>query len=198
MNTEKMNPELKLATFDFDETPVRVLERDGEPWFVAADVCRVLDLGNTTEALRPLDEADLSNTEVRSESANGVEQSRAMNIINESGLYQLVFASRKPEAKAFKRWVTKEVLPAIRKTGRYALPAAVTRSEECEIDAVLGELRALLGCVICGAVPPAVASAASAVAKQYIQAWDVKLRLQSGGGLWRTLSGSGCMRGGRW
>ena len=92
---------------------VRAMLRDGEPWFVAADVCAALDL--TTEQTRRLDddEKGLHSTQTPS----GVQQ---MIIINESGLYSLILGSRKPEAKPFKRWVTSEVLPAIRKTGGYA------------------------------------------------------------------------------
>jgi prophage antirepressor-like protein len=104
-----------LTTFDFNETPVRVVERDGEPWFVAADVCRVLEHTNPTMAVQSLDEDDLSNIEV----IDSLGRKQTANTVNESGLYQLVFSSRKPEARTFKRWVTKEVLPAIRKTGRY-------------------------------------------------------------------------------
>ena len=92
---------------------VRAMLRDGEPWFVAADVCAALDL--TTEQTRRLDddEKGLHSTQT----PGGAQQ---MTIINESGLYSLIMGSRKPEAKKFKKWVTSEVLPAIRKTGGYA------------------------------------------------------------------------------
>ena len=133
-----------LSTYLFNDAPIRSLLRDGEPWFVAPDVCRVLGLGNVTESLRPLDEADLSTVEVRSENdGGGVVQNRTVNIVNESGLYQLIFTSRKPEAKAFKRWVTREVLPAIRKTGRYAAPGA---GEEYRIQMaqLLGQMSSVL------------------------------------------------------
>ncbi len=99
---------------------VRVIMKDGDPWFVAKDVCECLDIQNPTMSLRSLDsdeKADLSIIEI---SSNGTEQARNVNIISESGLYSLVLRSRKPEAKVFKRWVTHEVLPSIRKTGGYS------------------------------------------------------------------------------
>lgn len=93
---------------------VRVVERNGEPWFVAVDVCRALGLDNTGKAVSRLDDDELTRIEFQSGG-----QMREAYAVNESGLYALVLGSRKPEAKAFKRWVTHEVLPAIRRTGRY-------------------------------------------------------------------------------
>ena len=91
---------------------VRVVGRDGEPWFVAADVCNVLDLSNPTIAVSRLDEDERAKF-------NLGRQGDA-TIVNEPGLYALVLGSRKPEAKAFKRWITHEVIPIIRKTGAYS------------------------------------------------------------------------------
>lgn len=93
---------------------VRVVERNGEPWFVAVDVCRVLGLDDTGRAVSRLDDDELTRIKIGSGG-----QMREAYAVNESGLYALVLGSRKPEAKAFKRWVTHEVLPAIRRTGRY-------------------------------------------------------------------------------
>ena len=90
---------------------IRALKRDGEVWFVAADVCKALDIGNPSQAIKRLDE-DERYTLISNEG-------RQMNIVSESGLYSLVLSSRKKEAKTFKRWVTHEVLPSIRKTGGY-------------------------------------------------------------------------------
>lgn len=90
---------------------VRAVTLEGEPWFVAADVCRALGLGNSTVAAARLDEDERSKF-------NLGRQGEA-TIINEPGLYALVLSSRKPEAKAFKRWITHEVIPEIRKTGGY-------------------------------------------------------------------------------
>ena len=99
--------------------PVRITDRDGNPWFVAADVCRILGIGNTTMALRALDEDErmtLRNFEGHSGSRGGAQ---FVSIVSESGLYSLVLRSSKPEAKAFKRWITGTVLPSIRKHGGY-------------------------------------------------------------------------------
>ena len=95
---------------------VRALAVDGEPWFVAKDVCNALGLGNTTEALRPLDEDEKGNISNSELAQNG---GRSPLIVSEAGFYKLVMRSRKPEAKAFQRWVTHEVLPAVRRDGAY-------------------------------------------------------------------------------
>lgn len=92
---------------------VRTVIREGQPWFVSVDVCNVLDLSNPTIAVSRLDEDERAKF-------NLGRQGDA-TIVNEPGLYTLVLGSRKPEAKAFKRWITHEVIPAIRKTGAYGL-----------------------------------------------------------------------------
>ena len=101
---------------------MRTIYRDGEPWFVAADVCRALELGTTAKALERLDEDERGMSLIHT---LGGEQ--AMSIVNEPGLYSLVLGSRKPEAKVFKRWITHEVIPDIRKHGMYATPATVDK-----------------------------------------------------------------------
>ncbi|MEU8199554.1 phage antirepressor [Microbispora amethystogenes] len=115
-----------LELFRFPETgqQVRAFEIDGSPWFVAADVCAVLGIGNPSQAVSYLDEDERTTTLITSEGG----QQRTVNIINEPGLYSLILRSRKPEAKAFKRWITHEVLPEIRKTGSYA-GREITRKE---------------------------------------------------------------------
>ena len=95
---------------------VRALNLEGDPWFVAKDVCDALGLSNTTEALRNLDEDEKSNISNSEVAQSG---GRSPLIVSEAGFYRLVLRSRKPEAKAFQRWVTHEVLPAIRRTGGY-------------------------------------------------------------------------------
>ena len=94
---------------------VRAVTLEGEPWFVAADVCRVLGLGNSSQAISKLDDDEKSGVIISD--PHGREQET--RCINEPGLYALVLSSRKPEAKAFKRWITHEVIPSIRKTGGY-------------------------------------------------------------------------------
>lgn len=105
-----------LVPFHFEGRQIRIFtDEQGEPWFVAADVCSTLGIGNVSQALSRLD-AD-EKTLISNEGAPA-----GLNLINEPGLYTLVLGSRKPEAKRFKRWVTHEVLPAIRRTGGYAVP----------------------------------------------------------------------------
>ena len=104
--------ENKLMIFENEAFgKVRTLNLNGEPWFVAVDVCSVLDLSNPTIAVSRLDEDERAKF-------NLGRQGDA-TIVNEPGLYTLVLGSRKPEAKAFKRWITHEVLPNIRKHGVY-------------------------------------------------------------------------------
>lgn len=90
----------------------------GDPWFVAADICRALGLINPTMALRALDDDERSLNQIE-----GSTGSRPTNIVSESGMYALILRSDKAEARRFRRWVTEEVLPSIRHTGSYAMGA---------------------------------------------------------------------------
>ena len=90
---------------------VRTVMVSGEPWFVAVDVCKALELSNPTVAVSRLDEDERSKFNLGRQGEG--------TIVNEAGLYSLILGSRKPEAKAFKRWITHDVIPAIRKTGGY-------------------------------------------------------------------------------
>lgn len=109
----------QLSVYNFNgQADIRVVKGDdGEPRFVAADVCKVLDLANVSQALSRLDEDEISDI-ILNDTAGRPNRFKA---VTESGLYSLILASRKPEAKAFKRWITHEVIPAIRKTGSYAV-----------------------------------------------------------------------------
>lgn len=100
---------------------VRTINRDGEPWFVAADVCKSLEVANSRDAVARLDE-DEKNTVVLTDGNRG---NPNVTVVSEAGLYTLVLGSRKPEAKSFKRWITHEVIPAIRKHGAYATPMTI-------------------------------------------------------------------------
>jgi prophage antirepressor-like protein len=100
--------------FKFDESPVRVAMHDGEPWVVAKDVCEILEHSDTSKAVERLDDDEQGTNIVRTPGGP-----QTMLTVNESGLYALIFTSRKPEAKRFRKWVTSVVLPAIRKTGGY-------------------------------------------------------------------------------
>ncbi|MCC9308014.1 hypothetical protein LN042_13090 [Kitasatospora sp. RB6PN24] len=109
------NMENPVIPFDFEGREVRVVTIEGEPWWVAADVCAVLEHSNSRKALQTLDEDEVGVTIAYTSVGR-----RRVSIINEPGLYSLVLRSRKPQARAFKRWLTHEVIPAIRRTGRYA------------------------------------------------------------------------------
>lgn len=98
---------------------VRTITKDGEPWFVAADVCRILELSNPSVAIDRLDEDERAKFNLGRQGEGYA--------VNEPGLYSLVLGSRKPEAKAFKRWITHEVIPTIRKHGIYATPETVEK-----------------------------------------------------------------------
>ena len=93
---------------------VRSLTLNDEPWFVASDVCKALDISNPTIATQRLDNDERSKFNLGRQGE--------VNIVNEYGLYNLILTSRKPEAKKFKRWITHEVIPSIRKTGGYQIP----------------------------------------------------------------------------
>ena len=92
---------------------IRTVTKDNEPWFVASDICKALGITNTSKAMQRLDNDERANFKL------GVHDSDGTNCVNEYGLYNLVLASRKQGAKEFKRWITHEVIPSIRKSGGY-------------------------------------------------------------------------------
>lgn len=105
-----------LSIFNFEDASIRVIEKNGEPWFVAKDIAMVLDFRDAEVACRTLEEDEKGTLNVCTLGGN-----QQMTGINESGLYHLILVSRKPEAKKFRKWVTEEVLPTIRKTGSYSV-----------------------------------------------------------------------------
>ena len=106
-----------VLSFAFDGHDIRVVRNESnEPWFVASDVCNALDIGNVTMALERLDADDLSSTEVM-DCSNRFQKTR---VVSQSGLFELVAGSRKPQAKPFRKWVFGTVLPSIAKTGTYS------------------------------------------------------------------------------
>lgn len=119
-----------LAVFEFGPRELRTILIGGEPWFVAADICAALGIGNTRQAVSHLDEDEVQQVPVTTN--DGSSRELPTNIVNEAGLYSLILRSRKPEAKTFKRWITHEVLPAIRQTGSYSMPTqrAIPSSRE--------------------------------------------------------------------
>ena len=111
---------------------VRVIEQGGEPWFVAKDVCDCLEIKNTTDALKRLDDDERARFNLGRQGET--------NIVNEYGLYSLVLSSRKPEAKEFKRWITHEVIPSIRKYGSFNM--AIPRTLPDALTAYANEIEA--------------------------------------------------------
>lgn len=107
----------ELKIFNYNDTEVRTVERDGEPWFVLRDVCEVLDITNHKNVSVRLEDDEKGVHLV--DTPGGPQE---MTIINESGLYNVILRSDKPEAKPFRKWVTSEVLPSIRKHGAYMTP----------------------------------------------------------------------------
>jgi prophage antirepressor-like protein len=126
-----------LSTFTYGVKPVRVIDRDGQPWWVLKDVCDVLELSNARAVADRLDDDEVRKFDLRG-------QAGEVNIISESGLYSVILRSDKPEARKFRKWVTSEVLPSIRKTGGYIradapsaqLPAVVAAAVDAAIKAI--------------------------------------------------------------
>lgn len=106
-----------LQVFKYQDREVRTLELNGEPWFVLKDVCGILSIGNVSDVCARLDADEKGVGQI---DTLGGQQN--MNIINESGLYNVILRSDKPEAKPFRKWITSEVLPSIRKYGAYMTP----------------------------------------------------------------------------
>ena len=104
----------ELTVFNYGESPIRTMQQNGEIWWVLADVCKVLEIKNSRNVASRLDDDEKGVYQM--DTLGGAQN---VNIINEPGLYSVILRSDKPEAKAFKRWVTHEVIPAIRKNGAY-------------------------------------------------------------------------------
>lgn len=119
MATSHQNGEAEESTDltrTFEDHEIRIVQRDGQPWFVAKDVCGALEIGNPSAAVARLDDDEATLTTIE-----GRSQRRQVNVINEAGVYRLIFTSRKEAAVRFKRWLAHEVIPTIRKTGGYQL-----------------------------------------------------------------------------
>lgn len=116
----------------FEGHELRIVERDGEPWFVAKDVCDILEINNNRQALARLDEDEKGVSLI--DTLGGKQK---LATVNEFGLYSLVLSSRKAEAKKFKRWITHEVIPSIRKTGSYSLE----KNESLSVERLSPELQ---------------------------------------------------------
>ena len=124
MNNVTVNTNITSnQVFNFGDYEVRTLIKEGEPWFVAKDVADILDYSEASAMTRHLDDDDKESVKL---TVRGQEQE--FILVNESGLYSAILKSRKPEAKAFKKWVTSEVLPSIRKQGKYEVKPTVPQS----------------------------------------------------------------------
>ena len=106
----------RAFTFNASNQQVRTVIIDDEPFFVVKDVCSILDISNHNDAISRLDDDEKGRSVIPTQFGN-----KETNLVNESGLYHLIFQSRKPEAKAFRKWVTSEVLPSLRKSGKYEM-----------------------------------------------------------------------------
>ena len=150
---ELPNASSALKLFENPQFRVRVIMRLGDPWFVASDACDGLALSNVSKALADLDDDDklkLTKDELDTlTSSKGIicsvdSRVQSLNLVSESGLYDLIMQSRKPEAKAFKRWVTHEVLPSIRKTGSYSVAQPQPQPQSALPTTYLEALEALV------------------------------------------------------
>lgn len=121
---------------------VRSVLKDGAPWFVAVDVCKALGLNQVTRAMSRLDSDEGGLLEVPH--PQNADKTIEINAVSEAGLYHLILCSKKPEARAFKRWITHEVIPSIRKHGAYMTGALLSRMDEHPelISEYIGKLRA--------------------------------------------------------
>ena len=113
----------EIQIFNYNSVEVRTIQKDGEPWFVLRDVCNVLGLGTPARVAERLDPDEVSQTHI----TDSMGRQQETTIINESGLYNVILRSDKPEAKPFRKWVTSEVLPTIRRHGMYATPDTVEK-----------------------------------------------------------------------
>lgn len=124
-----------LIPFSFEGESVRVIKQDNEPWWVLSDVCSILDVVNPTRAASRLDDNEVAVHSMKGQKT-GRGGAQSYTIINESGLWSLVLTSRKPEAKRFKKWLTSEVIPAIRQTGGYMVAAPEETPEQLAMRAM--------------------------------------------------------------
>ena len=129
----------EMQVFNYKSSQVRTVEINNEPWFVLKDVCAVLDLGSAHKVSERLDEDERNQIPL----TDSLGRKQETTIINESGLYNVILRSDKPEAKPFRKWVTSEVLPSIRKTGSYALPKDYPTALRALADAEEQKLRLL-------------------------------------------------------
>jgi anti-repressor protein len=175
-----------IVPFTFRDHEVRTVTLGSEPWFVAADVCRVLEILNPTDALKRLDDDErvvISNdgSPLDGESTPSLKLGVTLNAVNEPGLYSLILGSRKPQAKAFKRWVTHEVIPSIRRTGSYGAVAALSRSDLARMVLAQEEEKAQLAAKVEADAPKVLFADAVSVADTSILVGDLAKILRGNG-----------------
>lgn len=165
-----MNTDLMKLNFERHELSVFMI--DGEPWFSAREACAILEFTNFTMALGRVDSDDKRSLDKGLSNAYNFsnEGGYSLVLVNEAGLYQLVLGSRKPEARKFKRWITHEVLPSIRRTGRYEMAPPVDPDEQAlalarQVTRLIEEKRALQ-------IQSLAQSEQLAVATPKVEAWD--------------------------
>ena len=145
----------EMQVFKYEDNEVRTVERNGEVWWVLADVCRVLGIQNNRNVARRLDE-DEKGVHLMDTLGGG----QKLTIISESGLYKVILRSDKPEAKKFTRWVTHEVLPTIRRTGGYGqvdVTAIIMQTATAVCAEMVKQLTPLFQSMTCAPAPPASA-----------------------------------------
>lgn len=123
----------EVSIVKFNTNAIRIVMKDDDPWFVAADVCAVLGIKNASDALAKSLDSDEKGVEI----IYTLGGQQKLNVVNESGLYSLVLRSNKPEARKFRKWVTSEVLPSIRKTGQYVM--RITPEQKGELQRLIAQ-----------------------------------------------------------
>ena len=114
-----------MIEMSYNGSEIRSIDIDGQIWWVLKDVCKILDLSTPAKVSKRLDEDEVNQIHT----TDSLGRNQNVTIINESGLYSVILRSDKPEAKPFRRWITHEVLPEIRRTGSYNIPE---RKSECK------------------------------------------------------------------
>ncbi|MBR1729776.1 MAG: Bro-N domain-containing protein [Selenomonadaceae bacterium] len=183
---------LQIFTNETIGANIRVIMQNGELFFVANDVCSALDLGNARQALTRLDDDEKADVILNDTSSNGVTQKRSYNVVNESGLYTLILGSRKPSAKQFKRWITHDVIPSIRKFGFYSFVKRQPVGDDYTFDTFMRTIK--VGDHVC--VPTskdifAIGELAQSIAAVYQIDYDIALLCATDmvNLKWKTLDG---------
>ncbi|KUM34582.1 phage antirepressor KilAC domain-containing protein [Arthrobacter sp. EpRS71] len=165
-----------LQKFNFNSQQVRTLVIESEPWFVLADLCAVLEIRNVGNVAARIDEAAVRQTDI---SSGG--QRRNVTIVNESGMYEVVIRSDKAEAVNFRRWITGEVLPAIRKTGAYGTALPQTYAEALRELASSVEATAALEAKVAADAPKVLFADSVATSETTILVGDLAKILRGNG-----------------